>query len=137
MPRTSEKAQLTSQLQETWLAHVLWNMIFDNDLKLLRQFLGLHPKFTFRQKSDSIHRQNPNYSGLLDEGGGADSDEGLLKGLWIDMPLGPFGLEESENREIEVEEFVGFLGIAIEGMRYLAPRMPIPRSEYLFRHHVC
>ena len=40
------------------------------------------------------------------------------------------GLDEGLREEIEV------LGIVIAGIRYLAPREPIPRSEYLFNYHV-
>jgi len=106
--------------------------MFDDDLKLLKQFLGPQPISTFHAKGHLPALQNQIYFGLLEAVGGVD--EVLVKRLSMDMPL---GLEEGEDKEKEVEEFVGFLGIAIEGMRYLAPRMPIPHSEHLFRHHVC
>jgi len=106
--------------------------MFDDDLKLLKQFLGPGPISTFDAKGDLPALQNQIYFGPLEVVGGVDKV--LVKGLSMDMPL---GLEEREHKKKEVEEFVGFLGLVVEGMRYLAPRMPIPHSEHLFRHHVC
>ena len=58
-------------------------------------------------------------------------------GLEQELEMGmAFGLGDSEEQEKEMEEFIGVLGMALQEIRYLAPRVPIPRSEYLFTHHV-
>ena len=134
MPRTSEKAQLASQLQNTWLAHILQDMLFDEDeLKLLQQFLGSGPIETFHHIRNlsslaneiNFNRATPKNS----EWGGL----GSLDEYGCEMAS---GLEKSEEDE-EIGEFISFLAMAVQGIRYLAPRVPIPRSNHLFTHHVC
>ena len=41
-----------------------------------------------------------------------------------------------EDEDEEIEEVIGFLGMIISQIQYLAPWMPIPHSEYLFTHYV-
>jgi len=134
MPRTSEKAQLTSQLQDTWLAHILLDTLFDeDDWELLEQFLGPTTPGTIRNRRTTRKSPFKNQS---------DSDAGWIGGDTMALAKGvesemTFGLKRAEEKEKEIEEWIGFLGIALQEIRYLAPRVPIPRSEYLFRHYVC
>lgn len=135
MPRTSEKAQLTSQFQNTWLATILLNTLFkDNEMELLQQFLGptskpiIHNQHSLRSFGNQIYSDR---SRLLE--GIRGGEMGLEQELEMGMA---FGLGDSEEQEKEMEEFIGVLGMALQEIRYLAPRVPIPRSEYLFTHHV-
>jgi len=133
MPRTAEKAQLAGQLQNTWLANILLNILFnDEDMELLQQFLGPGPIQIFSNQPKAYAFENQIYSDSLRQIRGGDM--GLEGVLGIGTAS---GLEESEEQEKEIERFIGFLGIALQEIRYLAPRVPIPRSEYLFTHHVC
>ena len=55
---------------------------------------------------------------------------------WIEWET-DLGKEESgADEEEDIGEVVGILGIILSQIRYLAPRMPIPHSEYLFSHYV-
>lgn len=135
MPRTSEKAQLTSQLQNTWLADILLHTLFkDNDWELLQQFLGpnLSPIRSVHNKHNLHSTGKQIYSDRL-----RVMREGGLR-LEQDLGIGmAFGLVGSGEQEEEIEEWIGFWGMALQEIRYLAPRVPIPHSEYLFTHHVC
>ena len=50
-----------------------------------------------------------------------------------------YGILEDCERELEedMREGIEILGTVISGVRYLTPREPIPRSEYLLNYHVC
>ena len=134
MPRTSEKAQLTSQLQDTWLAHILLNRRFDeDDWELLAQFLGPTTPATIRNRSTTRKSPFKNQSDSDARWIGGDTMV-LAKGVEGEMT---FGLKRADEEEKEIEEWIGFLGIALQEIRSLAPRVPIPRSEYLFTQHVC
>ena len=128
MPRSSEKAQLVRQLQDMWLACVLFNTVFD-DPDLLQQILSLGPTHS---RSDIRGHDWPYSHG----------SRGLLKGggeEWLGGVNPEMGLrieETAEDEEEETEEVMGILGVIISQIRYLAPRMPIPHSEYLFTYHV-
>ena len=92
MPRTSEKTQLTSQLQDTWLAHVLLDTLFDeDDWELLEQFLGPTTLVTIRNRITT---------GKLPFKNQSNSDAGWI-GLGSEMT---FGLKEVEEKEKEIEE---------------------------------
>jgi len=129
MPRVSEKFRITRQLQETWLAYMLSNILLDSDdMELIQQFLS--PSASY---SRSPHHTQ---SFLHDD---------VLKVLFEGEELG-VGNSESEAKgfeawairvqDEELEEFIGLLGMIIPEIRYLAPGFPISRSEYLFIHHV-
>jgi len=125
MPRVSKKAQLASQLQDMWLACGLSNTVID-DLDLLQQILS----------SAATHRKN-NYHGH--DWPYAGGSGGLLRGgekRWLNWANPEIDLRMEESEEDEEEEVIGFLGIIISQVRYLAPRMPILHSEYLFTHYV-
>jgi len=111
MPRTSEKAQLTSQGQDTWLAHILLDTLFDkDDWELLEQFLGPTTLATIRNRSTTRKSPFKNQSDSDAEWIGGDT-MALAKGVETKMT---FGLKRGEEEEKEIEEWIGFLGIALQ-----------------------
>ena len=128
MPRFSEKAQLVWQLQEIWLACTLFDTVI-NDTNMLQQILSLGATYC----KNHLRYHNEAYAG---------SSRGLLGEVekelvgWIEWET-DLGKEESgADEEEDIGEVVGILGIILSQIRYLAPRMPIPHSEYLFSHYV-
>jgi len=63
-------------------------------------------------------------------------EEGMQRGTRGEDPIYRMGGGQS-GLEKELGEGIEILGIVIAGIRYLAPREPIPCSEYLFNYHVC
>ena len=127
MPRISQKAQLTQQLQDIWLCHHLIETFFDNnDVETLQVILSqLHHT---RLSSFSLPFQN------------LGSDHPISNTELSDLlnPHKDFAIKvlEQEAEEGGIEKELEILAIMISGIRYLGPRAPIPRSQYLFTHHV-
>jgi len=146
MPRISEKAQLAIQLQDLWLVNAIGDILLTGeDLELvIIGSSGAGASVSERRRVDEDVRRHAGGEATFAAGsyrttlelvrllGGFEevenSQEGgdSMYGIRGSRP----GLDEGLREEIEV------LGIVIAGIRYLAPREPIPRSEYLFNYHV-
>jgi len=142
MPRISEKAQLTTQLEDLWLIEAVENILLLKD--------NLEPAVLFGISSAS-------YPALVDERSRVGLGGGLESGARADLceiwPEGWLGSEGSEGvvrgrmygiladceRKLDedMREGIEILGSVISGVQYLTPREPIPRSEYLLNYHVC
>ncbi|KAG0136998.1 hypothetical protein HOY82DRAFT_598017 [Tuber indicum] len=129
MPRTSEKARITYQLGDIWLSNAIVQMIFNtsDDLSLFfkcfKSFVH-NQKYTKRDVSTNLEIASTllessvttNFNGeIRSEMGVEDSDDG-------------FGKDEMEVIEL--------LAMGVPAIRYLMPRDPIPRSEFMFNHHI-
>ena len=145
MPRISPKTQLLFQLRDIWLANSILTILFsEDDFELLKQILF----------ASGGHRGRGGGVGDWEGGSGAEGYrrrgiEGSAGGLgWPVLDLdedtliedqGSVGSDWTTSKDVmdaEVLEMVELLLLGIPRIRYLAPREPIPRSEYLFNSHV-
>jgi len=138
MPRTSEKAKITTQLSHIWLANEISRVLnCENDLPFrlfsTRAQGNLRRRELVGQEAMGEERVGGSMVAfdqhMLDFGFGGfeDGNKDAIQGLG--------GIEESDEEEIM--EGVERLCVFVSSIRYLAQREPIPRSEYLFNYHVC
>ena len=146
MPRISEKAQLAIQLQDLWLGNAIGHVLLtEDDLELgVVGSAGTRALVSEGRRADEDVRRHASGEATFSTGsccttldlvhliGAFKEVENSKEGdnHMYGMKGSEQGLEEGPREEIEV------LGIVIAGIRYLAPREPIPRSEYLFNYHV-
>ena len=135
MPRTSAKAQLLSQMQDLWLANSISTVLFDEtDFALWQQILN--PQQGWNAKSNADDGLEPNGRGVVGDLLWLMRDFGCqTMGGSSDVGIGLVGAED--GLEEEIVEAIEVLLLGIQGTRYLSPREPIPRSEYLLNYHVC
>lgn len=135
MPRTSEKAQITTQLSQIWLANVISTvLVSENDLLSIFYFFETEG-----------NRRGPEATGQASTARGSRSlDREVFNYLRLNLGLREFGIERMDVmqsvegiEEEEMMEGVELLWLFVSSIWYLAPREPIPRSEYLFKYHVC
>ena len=129
------------QLEDLWLIEAIHNILLEDNLEpVLRLAVGSasHPELV-------DERRRVDLGSDLESGAGAVlsgiSLEGWLelKDLWGVGRDRIHGILEDRERESdeEMREGIEILGSVISGVRYLTPREPIPRSEYLLTYHVC
>ena len=128
MPRTSEKARIVHQLHDIWLSNTIVESLFDDkdDLSLFFTFLA---PLTAEQLQISKSANLDLYSALLDNPVFSNVNPDNLPESWCGSNEEGFGED--------LMEVIDLLGLGIPMIRYFMPREPIPRSEYMFNHHVC
>jgi len=137
MPRISEKARLTTQLKTLWLAHVAAEMLYGED------DLGEQIKLLVESGIRSSPADKEGSRG--ESGGGASSttilnrilNGGGVRGGIEDSVIGGGSGDSGTGIGEEIMEGIEWMSLIVPAIRYLAPRDPIPRSEYLFHDHVC
>lgn len=133
MPRISEKFKIACHLKDLWLSNTIMDNVFDNsnEILLLLKYLGPH------SQSSREFLQLPSAQTAIDVRQFLIIlDEPEISSILIGE--GPEACLESEESGLgkEIEEIIEFLGLSIPAIRYLMPREPIPRSDYMFQHHV-
>lgn len=140
MPRISEKTYVISALKNIWLADALTTILASDDRteSIIQHFTespvarmpGLHVegRGCGRQVGQGIVG---GIVGAVGEAMGSDDVGGMEENMRVVLEAAQGGEEE------EMIGVVELLCLLVPGVRYLAPRERIPRSEFLFHHHVC
>jgi len=127
MPRTSEKARIIHQLHDIWLSNTIVESLFDNSDDLSLFFIFLKPLTAERLQTSRDSNLN-HYSALLDNPVLSSVNPNNLPESWCGSNEEGFGED--------IMEVIELLGLGVPMIRYFMPREPIPRSEYMFNHHV-